>query len=101
MRVVRRRMPNHKKLRVGDKIRILSVPESDLIYREQEIKDKCEDAGWTANTIELVIAQNPIVTIARIDEYQYPWFDCTVVGPSGEKEEHSLTILDNKSWEYV
>lgn len=91
-------MPDRTKLRVGDRIRILAVPASDLAQREREIATGVEMAGWTANTIERIIASNPVVIIDRIDEFGAPWFDVTLDGDEGE-EQHSLTILDDVSWE--
>jgi hypothetical protein len=94
-------MPNHRDLRVGDKIRLLTVPACDLAQRAREMNRHAEEAGWTADTIERIIQQSPIVTINRIDEFNHRWFDCVIVGPNNRTEEHSLVILDDDSWEYV
>ena len=88
-------MPDRSELRVGDRIRLLAVPACDLAQREREIASAAEMAGWTADTIERIIASNPVVTI---DEYGAPWFDVELVGVEGV-EHHSLTILDDDSWE--
>lgn len=32
-------------------------------------------AGWTADTIERIISENPAVKIWQIDEYGYPWYE--------------------------
>jgi hypothetical protein len=92
-------MPDRTKLLAGDRIRILNVPACDLAQREREIATNAEMAGWTADTIERIIASNPVVVIDRIDEYGAPWFDVVFDGSDGE-EEHSLTILDDDSWEH-
>jgi hypothetical protein len=55
-------MPDHTELRVGDRIRLLAVPECDLRQREREIATNAEMAGWTADTIERIIAFDPVVT---------------------------------------
>ena len=94
-------MPDHTKLKVGDKIRLLSVPEGDLRQREQEIKDGLEDAGWTADTIERIIRQDPIVIIAWLDEYGLAWFEYDLIREDGSVEEHALAMVDDESWEYV
>lgn len=92
-------MPDHTKLRVGDRIHLLTVPECDRAQRERELATGAEMAGWTADTIERIIAKDPVVTIDRIDEYGAPWFEVELNGDDGA-EHHSLTILDNDSWEY-
>lgn len=91
-------MSDRFKLRVGVRIRLLAVPECDLAQRQREIAENIEDAGWTADTIERIIAADPVVTIDRIDEYGAPWFDVELEEPDGT-HHHSLTILDDDSWE--
>jgi hypothetical protein len=39
-----------------------------------------------------------VVTIDRLDEHGAPWFDVELPGRDGI-EYHSLTILDDDSWE--
>ena len=92
-------MPDRSKLRAGDRIRLLAVPAGDLAQREREIATGAEMAGWTADTIERIIASDPVVTIDRIDEYGLPWFDVELDGEEGV-EDHSLTIVDDDSWEH-
>ena len=90
-------MPDRHALQVGDHIRLTRVPASDLAQREREILDHVE-SGWTANTLERIIALNPIVTISHIDEHGDPWFEVQLVGENNEIEYHSLNITDNDSW---
>ena len=92
-------MPDRTKLSVGDRIRILAVPTCDLAQREREIATNADMAGWTADTIERIIASDPVVVIELIDEYGTPWFDVALDGDDGE-EHHSLAILDDDSWEH-
>ena len=87
------------KLRIGDRVRLLSVPGSDLKQRERELLDGLKDAGWTADTIERILDEQPIVFISRIDEYGFPWFDVTLRDADGDSEEHSIAIMDDVSWE--
>ncbi|MHB0955148.1 MAG: hypothetical protein ACYC0X_02095 [Pirellulaceae bacterium] len=94
-------MPDPKTLRVGDRIRILRVPDADLRQRENEIADGVEMAGWTADSIERIIAQLPIVRIWQIDEYGCVWYEASIVGPDGTKEEHTLIVYDDDTWEPV
>jgi hypothetical protein len=58
-------------------------------------------AGWTADTIERILALDPVVVIDHVDEYGAPWFNYELVGPDGRPEHHSLTICENESWELV
>ncbi len=87
--------PPPNNLQVGDRIRIIRVPQSDLRQRDSEIARSVEMAGHTADTIERVIATNPIVKIWQIDEFGYPWYEVTLVGENGESEEHILMVYDD------
>jgi hypothetical protein len=91
-------MPERTKLKIGDRIRLLRVPQCDLKQRERELREGRRDAGWTADTIERIIAQDPIVTVSLIDEYGQPWFDCDLIRADGSVEGHTLAILEDESW---
>ena len=91
-------MPNRKKLQIGDRIRLLGVPQGDVEQRQRELRDGAEDAGWTADTIERIIAQDPVVTISSIDEYGSPWFGYQLKRTTGEIEKHWLAIMEDESW---
>lgn len=91
-------MPDRSLLRIGDRIRILTVPTCDLDQRERELESHAEMGGWTADTIERIIATNPVVTIERFDEYGAPWFEVELPGSEGI-EHHSLMVVDDDSWE--
>ncbi|AMV20803.1 hypothetical protein [Planctomyces sp. SH-PL14] len=88
-------------LRVGDRVRLLRVPESDLRQREHELRVGTEMPGWTADTLERILAIDPVVTIDRIDEYGAPWFSYELIGADGEPEHHYLAITEDESWELV
>ena len=92
-------MPDPRSLTVGDRIRILRVPDNDLQQRERELAEETEMAGWTADSIERIIDQSPIVKITRIDEYGCAWYDALIVGPDGTEEKHSLIVYDDDTWE--
>ena len=94
-------VPDHTKLKIGDRIRILKVPNCDLEQRKHEIAKGLEDDGWTANTIEGIIAQDPVVTISMIDEYGQGWFEYQLITEDGQIEEHWIAIMDDDSWEYA
>ena len=94
-------MPDPKTLKIGDRIRIRRVPMEDLLQRERELAEKSEMAGWTADTIERIVEQSPVVSISNIDEHGCVWYDALITGPDGIEEEHSLIVYDDDSWECV
>lgn len=93
-------MSDKTALKIGDTIRLLNVPKTDEEQRQQELEEGIEDAGWTANTIEQIIAQHPIVEIDTIDEYGSAWFTVTIL-VDGQMEQHSLRVVGDMSWELV
>jgi hypothetical protein len=93
-------MPDRTKLRVGDRIRLLSVPDLDLQQRQRELQQGLHDAGWTADTIERIMTVSPEVTISEVDEYDSPWYEAQLLDDQGKIEYHFLAVLDDESWEY-
>jgi hypothetical protein len=92
---------NWRTLRAGDRVRLLRVPDADLRQRQEELSRGAEMAGWTADTLERILALDPVVTITRVDEYGMPWFDYELVSADGRIEQHSLGIAEDESWERV
>jgi hypothetical protein len=90
-----------RELRVGDRVRLLCVPEADLLQRERELRDGAEMAGLTADTLERIIAIDPVVMIDDVDEFGMPWFHCELVAADGVIEYHGLGITDDDSWELL
>ncbi|WP_461509307.1 hypothetical protein [Rhodopirellula baltica] len=91
-------MPDRTTLTVGDRIRLLTVPQCDLEQREREIAAGNVDPDVTATVIERIIDTDPIVTIQRVDDFGAAWFEVEFVETDGI-HYHSLTILDDESWE--
>lgn len=91
-------MPDIKHLKIGDKIRLLKVPEGDLEQRKREIAQGIDNPGWTANIIELIIAQHTIVEIDSIDDFGRPWYICDII-VNGKLESHTLAMTEDDSWE--
>jgi hypothetical protein len=87
-----------RQLRVGDRVRLLCVPESDLRQRERELRDGVETPGWTADTLERILAADPVVTITEVDEYGAPWFEYELAAADGTAEYHHISIRDDDSW---
>jgi hypothetical protein len=88
-----------RQLRVGDRVRLLRVPAADLRQREQELRDGAEMAGLTADTLERIIAIDPLVTISEVDKYGAPWFRYELTAADGTIEHHELAITEDESWE--
>ena len=91
-------MPDRTALKVGGRIVLLRVPELDLRQGEREPREGREDAGWTADTIERIIAENPTLTITSVDEFGMPWFGYTLTGADGRPEYHSIALMEDNSW---
>ncbi len=89
-------MPDRTKLKAGDAIKLLSVPESDLKERAERVYSE-EDILPTATVIEMAIEQYGVVFIDHIDEHNQPWFSVDI-NVDGEIEHHLLAILDDHSW---
>ena len=91
-------MSYRTKLKIGDRIRLLQVSRGDLAQRERERREGTDDAGWTADTIERIIAQDPVVTISSVNEHGLPWFEYEMKSANGETEHYAIAIMDDEPW---
>ncbi len=91
-------MPDRKRLIVGDRVRLLRVPAGDLEQRDRERRGGVEDAGWTADTLERILALDPVVTITSVDEAGDPWFEYHL-WTDGVDHHHTIAIMEDGSWE--
>lgn len=94
-------MPDPKLLTVGDRIRILRVPEGDLRQRVQDSETGSALPGITADRIERIIHQTPVVPICRVDEDGYVWYVTTITGADGIEELHALIVYNDDTWEKI
>ena len=62
-------------MKTGDRVRLLFVPRGDVEQRERKRRAGVEDAGWIAESIEQIIALDPVVRISSIDEDGVPGCD--------------------------
>ena len=46
-------MPDRTQLKIGDRIRLLRIPQGELDQRERELRAGAEDAGWTTGGIAM------------------------------------------------
>jgi hypothetical protein len=93
-------MPDRRKLRVGDRIRIVSVPTEDLKQAKRE-KNESELAGHTAQVIQEIVDSKKVVEIFQIDEFKQPWVIIKFKRKGGRIEMHSLAIMEDDSWVFV
>jgi hypothetical protein len=66
------------------------------MQREREIADGAEMAGLTADTLEKIMATDPVVTISFVDEYGMPWFERDLISDDGVVKHHALGIGKDK-----
>ena len=94
-------MPDPKTLKVGDKIRLLCVPEGDRLYRAEQMSLDKKYRTDTADVIEKIIAEDPIVAVAFFDESGTPWYSREMKDEEGRTVWQSLAIYNDETWEIV
>ena len=88
-------MPDWRRLRVGDSIRIVAIPVGD------ETQFRETGNAFTVRVLRRLIRTGSVRTISRIDECGYPWFEYRIRTRAGRTEYHSLLISDDESWVLV
>jgi hypothetical protein len=84
-------MPNPKTLKLGDKIRIVSVPKKDL----DALASGSAYLEETVQVLKWMIGKE--FTIWQVDEFGNPWIE--VIGyPDPDGAEHTMAIFDSDSW---
>ena len=86
---------NWKKLRVGDRIRIVAIPQGDQRQYEESGDD------FTVRVLRRLIRKKSAVRIGMIDDFSYPWLHYRFRNSRGKIEDHSLSVSDNESWRYA
>jgi len=89
-------MPDWRELRVGDQVRIVSIPAAD--------QRQFEETGdnFTVRVLRRLIKKRSVRTITKIDEYGQPWFEYRFRNRAGRTEYHTLAIMmGNESWVLV
>lgn len=80
-----------KNLKIGDKIKILSIPEPhDNYYLHRETRD----------IYEKIIKRNKPVKIYDIDKDGIPWFYCKFKKKDGTWHHHYLSV-DCDNWKKI
>ena len=86
-------MPDPKSLKVGDKIRFISIP---LEWNESGFQVLPESKEFMNDLIK----QNAVVVKIRIDEYCNPWFEVDIC--SGKSNgENSWAVFESSGWVFV
>ena len=94
-------MPDPSTLKVGDRIRILSVPTADAVDAAAKMRRADPFAQWTMRILQRLADRKDIVRIDTIDEYGQPWFSYHFRNKRGAWEYHSLAIMEPDSWELI
>lgn len=95
----KRVIPNPATLKIGDSIRLLSVPEHDLALRKDKAAAGEDTSETTATAIERIIAKNPIVVVTQVDEFGGVWYKAELTDAQGRTEYHYVTLYDDDTWE--
>jgi len=90
-------MPDRTLLKLGDRIRLLRVPDLDLEQRERERLAGTEGAGMTADAIEQILALDPVVTISLIKN-DLAWFEYDLTDNDGNTIHHCIAVMEDESW---
>lgn len=83
-------MPNPNTLKIGDRICIICIPENDLQAFESGSSYLLE----TINVLKWMIGKE--FTVSWIDADGKPWVEVDYPDSSGA--QHSVAIMDQKSW---
>ena len=83
-------MPDPAQLSVGDKIRIVAVPDRDL----QDYRQGARHLKETIQVLKWMVGKE--FHIWMIDEYGIPWVK--VDYPDKNDAEHSMALMDTESW---
>ena len=85
-------MPDWRRLRVGDRVRIVAIPRADA-----EQYRRTGDA-FTVRVLRRLIRTRSVRTISRIDENGCPWFEYRKRTRGARTHYHALMIFDDESW---
>ena len=81
-----------KSLRVGDRIRIVAIPEADQRnFNESGDND-------TYPVLRRLAEKRCVRTISFIDSAGFPWIEYRYRNSQGKIEAHGVAICDNESW---
>ncbi|MBN1589639.1 MAG: hypothetical protein JW888_09000 [Pirellulales bacterium] len=86
-------MPDPKKLKVGDRIKFVSLPDE---WQDQEFTIHEDDVEF----MKIMIARNWPSRVYEIDEYGKPWIYARVRSEDGW-EHHTWGICEKTGWRIV
>jgi hypothetical protein len=86
-------MPDPKRLKVGDRVRFIALPE------EWQIPNRCIPRDSITFMRRMIRRRYPS-RVARISDEGYPWIDAQMV-QRGKKHYHSWLITESTGWRLV
>jgi hypothetical protein len=84
-------MPDPATLKIGDKIRNVSVPKGDL----QALVSGSTDLDETVRVLKWMVGKEFVIWM--VDEYGKPWVEVKYL----DSEEHTMAIMEAESWVHV
>ncbi len=86
-------MPDPKTLKVGDKIRFVSIPDE---WSDPNVFVHKDDVKF----MKAIISRGLPSRIYDVDEYGTPWVEMRLQGPDG-LEQHTWSIMEKTGWKKV
>ena len=87
-------MPDPLQLRVGDRVRFVSLPEE---WNAPEFQVHAESAAF----MKRLIARGRSSRVYRLDEDGLPWIEARLTGDDGAIEYHDWGIRETTGWKRV
>ena len=86
-------MPDPKKLRIGDRVRFVSLPDE---WQDPQYRVLPEDVEF----MESMVARSWPSRVCEVDEFGTPWIAARIC-KDGEIEYHTWGILEQSGWRDV
>ena len=86
-------MPDPRKLKVGDHVRFVAIPD------EWQVRDRCIPRDSIAFMKRMIRRRHPS-RVARKSDEGYPWIDAQIV-QRGKRHYHSWLITEATGWRLV
>ena len=86
-------MPDPKKLRIGDRVRFVSLPDE---WQDPQYRVLPEDVDF----MESMVARSWPSRVYEVDEFGTPWISARL-RKNGEVEHHTWGLLERTGWRVV
>ena len=98
-------MKDYRNLKVGDRIKIVSIPKIDIDSRNDQIRRgmKIDPPLDTVRVLQHLKDKKKKCIINEIDDHGHPWIYIQFKNKidHGIMEHHYIAIWDNDSWEQI